>query len=311
MKWKVAVRFLSSTFNLWLDSRAPTMGAALAYYTVFSVTPLLIIVVAVASLLFGHEAATGQLAQEMRSAFGTPVADALQTLVDNNHKSGNGVLRAVTGVIILLFVASGVFAELQGSLNAIWGVEAKPNRGFLGVVRDRFLSFTMVLGTAFILLASLVLTALLSALALYWTPVSLPGGVLLWEGLNALISFAVISLLFALIYKVLPDAKIGWGAVWIGAVVTALLFTVGKHLLSVYVVYSGVTTAYGAAGSLVLILLWVYYSAQIFLFGAAFTRVYTEERFHQPVRPTANAVRIRESNDARESSGPHPVGQPL
>ena len=191
----------------------------------------------------------------------------------------------------MLLGAAGFFGQLQDALNTIWKVEPKPDRGWLAVLRERFLPFTMVLGTGFLLLMSLVLSAALEALGEFLTPEAMPGGAWLWRRLNLLVALAVVTLLFALIYKYLPDVRIAWGDVWVGAVVTAVLFTLGKYLIGLYLGRSGVSSTYGAAGSLVLILLWVYYSSQVFLFGAEFTRIYAIRR-GSPVMPSANALPV-------------------
>ncbi|MBC7856226.1 MAG: YihY/virulence factor BrkB family protein [Pirellulaceae bacterium] len=276
-------------FTLWEQSRSATMGAALAYYTLFSIPPLLVIALAAASLVFGQEAATGQMAAELEKIFGEDVAAAMQSTVRNDQQTGGGPLAMVIGVAVLLFGASGVFGELQTSLNTIWQVQPKPGRGVLGIIKDRFLSFTLVLGTCFLLLVSLVLSTALSVVAAWWTPESVPGGTYLWQGIHAVVGFGVVTLLFAFIYRFLPDANIRWSEVWVGSAVTALLFLAGKQILGIYLAQKGVTSSYGAAGSLVLMLIWVYYTAQVFLFGASFTRVYA---LHHGGRgePMENAV---------------------
>ncbi len=299
---------LKATYNAWSDAKASEMGGALAYYTVFAVSPLLLISIAVATWLLGPEAAQARFNEELTATVGKPVADAIQSILVHAQGFGSGVLATVIGVVTLLFGASGVFGQLQESLNTIWGVEPKPGRGIRGLIRDRFLSFTMVLGTAFLLLVSLVISTALAALGHLLQPA--PGvGAWVWQVVHALISFGIITLLFALIYKVLPDATIGWRDVWIGAVLTAALFTIGKYLLGLYLARGSVTSGYGAAGSLVLILVWVYYSSQILLFGAAFTRVYAD-RYGSHVRPTPNAVAVTPEAQARQGRPrAQPVGQ--
>jgi membrane protein len=205
-------------------------------------------------------------------------------------------------VVVLLFGASGVFVELQTALNAIWMVQPKPDRGLWGILQDRFLSFTMVLGTCFLLLASLLVTTALAALASLWTPASLPGGTWLWQGLNALVSLAVITALFALLFKYLPDAFVAWQDVWLGAAVTAVLFLIGKHLLGLYLGWAAITSTYGAAGSVLAILLWVYYTAQIFLFGAAFTRVHAQEAGRR-VQAAPNAMLVKQYKPEAQARG--------
>ena len=274
--------------TLWNEARAPTFGASLAYYTAFSLAPLIFLVLGLAALILGPDAARGQLAQELKMTVGATVAHATQEVVDqSNQTPASGPLAVGFSILMLLFGASGVFLELQLALNAIWMVEAKSDRGMWGLVQDRFLSFTMVLGTCFLLLASLLVTAGLAALARFWTPASL-SGIWFWQALNGLVSLTVITLLFALLFKYLPDAKVAWQDVWLGAMATAVLFLIGRQLLAVYLGWVATTSTYGAAGSILALLLWVYYTAQIFLFGAAFTRIHAEDRGRNIV-PSANA----------------------
>lgn len=271
------VRFVNDAYTAWSDAKAPTLGAALAYYTAFSIAPFLVIALAVAGMVFGAQAANEQIAGEVEDIVGPTASVAIQDMLKNAEENPTtGTWATIFGFALLLFTASGVFAELQNALNTIWHVQPAPSAGFMATIRKRFLSFTMVLGACFILLVSLVVTAALEALAKFWTPAALPGGFYLWLAINHAVSLSVITLLFAMIYKYLPDVNINWREVWAGALTTAALFVVGKHLLGVYLGRSGVASAYGAAGSLVLLLLWVYYSAQIFLFGASLTYVYAQ-----------------------------------
>ena len=294
---KQFVQMAKEAFTLWEQSRAATMGAALAYYTLFSIPPLLVIALAAASLVFGQEAATGQLAAELEKVVGQDVAAAMQGMVQQDQQAGGGPLAMVIGVVVLIFGASGVFGELQTSLNTIWQVQPKPGRGIWGIIKDRFLSFTLVLGTCFLLLVSLVISTGLSVVAAWWTPESVPGGTYLWQGINALVSFGVVTALFAFIFRFLPDAQIRWQDVWTGAIVTAVLFLAGKQILGLYLAQKSVTSSYGAAGSLVLLLIWVYYTSQIFLLGAAFTRVYAL-RHGCRGEPTENAERLASPSPA-------------
>ena len=276
----------------WMNDQAPTLGAALAYYTVFSLAPLLIIAIAIAGLVFGHEAAQGQIFDQLRGLLGEASAKSMQDMVQNaNAKPATGVVATLIGVMTLLFGASGVFGQLQTSLNAIWDVEPKPGRGILGIIQDRILSFGFILVVGFLLLVSLLLTAAI-ALVAQWFGGMVPGMETLVQILNSILSLSVITLLFAMIFKFLPDAKIAWHDVWIGAFITAVLFTVGKLALGLYLGKSGVTSSYGAAGSLIALLLWVYYSSQILFFGAEFTQVYAN-RFGSHVAPADNAMAVR------------------
>jgi membrane protein len=285
---------LKKTASEWMEDDAPSLGAALAYYTVFSLAPLLIIAIAIAGLVFGQEAAQGQIFEQLKSLLGEATGKAMQDLVQSaNAKPATGVAAALIGVVTLLFGASGVFGQLQTSLNAIWNVQPKPGRGILGIVQDRILSFGFILVVGFLLLVSLLLTAAI-ALVAQWLGGVFPGTETLAHILNFVLSLALITLLFAMIFKFLPDAKIAWHDVWIGAFITALLFTIGKFALGLYLGKSSVASSYGVAGSLIVLLLWVYYSSQILFFGAEFTQVYAN-RFGSRVAPADNAVPVGQS----------------
>jgi len=299
MNPKAIYHLLKDTFGEWSEDKAPRLGAALAYYSVFSIGPLIILTIGVASLIWGAEAAQGQVVNEIEGTVGEPVAGALEQMLAHGHESGWGTGATILGIITLLFGASGVFGQLQDALNTVWKVAPKPGRGLWGIVSDRFLSLTMVLGTGFLLLVSLVLTAALSALGSSVAQ-ALPGAAIIWQIVNQVVAFAVVTLLFAMIFRFLPDARIAWRDVWIGAVITAALFSVGKFLLGWYLGREGVTSGFGAAGSLVVILLWVYYSSLILLFGAEFTYVYAK-RFGSGAKPTSNAVPL--TGDARIRQG--------
>jgi len=262
---------LKEAGSAFIEDKAPRLGAALAYYTIFSLAPLLVIVLAVAGFLFGKEAASGQVKGEVESLVGEDGGKAVEQMVASADQPQTGTLATVVGVVMILFGAAGLFGQLQDALNTIWGVQPKPGRGVMGVIRDRFLSFTMVLGTAFLLLVSLVVSAALSAVGSYLGAWGASG---LGHALEVVVSFVVIMALFGMIYRFLPDAKIAWKDVWFGAAVTAGLFTVGKVLIGLYLGKTGTASAYGAAGSLAVLLIWLYYSSQIFLFGAELTKAY-------------------------------------
>jgi len=258
----------------WRDDYAPSMGAALAYYTTFSAAPLILIVVSVAGLVFGQEAARGEIFAQLRGMIGEQGAVAVEGLLQSVAKPKDGVLATIVGIVVLLVGATTVFAELQDALDRIWRAPARTRSSSLWtLIRARVLSFGMILGIGFLLMVSLVVSAALSALGNWWAPV-FGGWELLLQGVNLLVSFMLITVIFALIYKVMPRARVEWRDVWIGAAVTALLFSVGKSLIGLYIGRSGITSGFGAAGSLAVLLVWVYYSAQIFLLGAEFTRVY-------------------------------------
>ena len=284
---------LRDAFYAWIDDKAPALGAALAYYTVFALAPLLIIVIAIAGLAFGREAAQGQILSQIEGLVGEQGGRAVQAMLENARQPGPGIVASAVGLITLIVASTGVFAQLQDSLNTIWRVTPKPGRGILGIIRDRLLSFLMVIVAGFLLLVSLVLSAALAALGKFFSYL-LPVPEAVLHGVNFVVSFAVITLLFAAIYKVLPDAKISWSDVWIGAAVTSLLFSLGKFMIGLYLGKGSVASAYGAAGSLVIILVWVYYSAQILLYGAEFTAVYAI-RYGSRIVPTENAVALNPS----------------
>jgi membrane protein len=282
------------TASEWMEDDAPSLGAALAYYTVFSLAPLMTIAIAIAGFFLGKEAAQGQIFDELRGLLGAEGGKAVEEMVQSaNAQPTAGVVATIISVIMLLFGASGVFGQLQASLNAIWGVKAKPGRGVLGMIKDRLLSFGFILVVGFLLLVSLLLTAGMALMA-DWMGGLMPGSEALAYILNIVLSLSMITLLFATIFKFLPDAKIAWHDVWIGAFLTALLFTIGKFALGIYLGKSGVASSYGAAGSLIVLLLWVYYSSQILFFGAEFTQVYAN-RFGSRVAPADNAVAVQQS----------------
>lgn len=273
MNIKTILDLVKETFLEWNKDKASRLAAALAYYTVFSLAPLLIIVIAIAGSVFGEEAARGEIVGQIQGLVGRDGAQFIETAIENVSKPEKGTIASVISLVVLLFGASGVFAELQDALNTIWEVQPKPGLGLLGFIRSRFLSFTMVLGIGFLLLVSLVVSTALTALINFFGNL-LPGIDFLWQLANFILSFVVTTLLFGLIYKVLPDVKIAWGDVWIGATITSVLFSLGRFLLGQYLGNSSFGSTYGAAGSLVVILVWVYYAAQILFFGAEFTEVY-------------------------------------
>ena len=293
---------IAEAANKWSADRAPRLGAALAYYTLFSIVPLLVIVIAIAGFVFGQEAAEGYLIDQMGGLVGERSAKAIQDMVENARQPRTGRLATIIAVATLLLGASGVFGQLQDALNTIWEVKPKPGRGLVGLIRDRFLSFVAVLGTGFLLLVSLVLSAGLAAIGHAMSGL-LPAPEFVLQALNFLVSIAIITAMFAMIFKYLPDVTIRWSDVSIGATVTALLFTVGKFAIGLYLGKSDVASIYGAGGSLVILLVWVYYSSQILLFGGEFTAVYAN-RYGSRIRPTANAVPATEAERANQGMAP-------
>jgi len=296
---KKIFELVRDTFKDWSEDKCARLGAALAYYTMFSLGPLLVIVIAIASLIFGEEAARGQVVNTIGGLVGSDRAALIQEVMNNANKGGGSIIATVIGIITLLFGAAGVFGQLKDALNTIWEVQPKPGAGIMGMLRERFLSFTMVLGTGFLLLVSLVLNAAVSALSNFLSD-ALPGSDFLWQIVNLIVTIGVITLMFALLYRFLPDVKIAWSDVWIGAAVTAILFTIGQFALGLYLGSGSIGSAWGGAGSLVIILVWIYYSAQILFLGAEFTQVYTN-RYGSRVRPKEYAEAVTE--DARAQQG--------
>ncbi len=260
----------------WIDDYAPSMGAALSYYTVFSLAPLLLIVVSVAGLVFGEEAVRGELFGQLQGLMGKEAATAVQGLLASVSKPAQGIVGTVIGIALLLFGATTVFGELQDSLDRIWRAPARAKAGGAwGLLRARLLSFGMIMGLAFLLMVSLVLGAVLAALGKWWGPL-FGGWEMLLQAVNLIVGFGLTTVVFAMIYKLMPRVSVQWHDVWLGAAVTAFLFTVGKFLIGLYIGKSGVASGFGAAGSLVIVFIWVYYSAQIFFVGAEFTWVYAQ-----------------------------------
>jgi membrane protein len=270
--FKSSWELLKDTGASWSNHDAQRLGAALAYYTVFAIAPLFIIVLAVAGLVFGEDAARHRLFNELRTLVGDQGGRAVEAIVAAGNRPKTGTLATVIAGVTLLIGAAGVFVQLQGALNTVWDLRREPGKAVRRFIKLRLLSFAMVLAIGFLLLVSLVISAALTAVQAYMSHL-LPQQAL-WQIVNTAFSLVVVTLLFAMIFKVLPDARIAWRDVWIGALLTAVLFSLGKFLLGLYLGRSSLTSVYGAAGSLVVLLIWVYYSSQILLFGAEFTRLY-------------------------------------
>lgn len=270
------VRILKDAAAGWIDDRASSMGAAIAYYTAFSMAPLLLIVIAVAGLVFGEAAARGAVIEQIAGLIGERGAEAVQAVLAGAHAHGGGVLSAIIGIGTLIVGATTVFSELQSDLDRIWKVDTQSG-GLRNTIRARLLSFGLVLGMGFLLMVSLVVSAAIAAVGRFLGE-SFPGEETLLQLFNTVFSFAVITLLFALIYKILPRAQVGWNEVWTGGLFTAALFSIGKLLIGLYLGKAVPASSFGAAGAFVVLLLWIYYSAQIFLFGAELTYHYTQRR---------------------------------
>ena len=289
----------------WLDDYAPSMGAALSYYTVFSLAPLLVIVISVAGLVFGADAVRGAVFAQIDGLMGAEAAKAIQELLRSVSKPSTGILGTVLGVVVLLIGATTVFGELQDALDRIWRAPARAtSSGLVTLVRTRLLSFGMILGIAFLLMVSLVAGAGIAALGTWWGG-WFEGWEMLAQIINSVVGFLMTTAVFAMIYKLMPRVRVSWGDVWVGAVVTALLFTAGRFLISLYIGKTGIASGFGAAGSVAVVFVWVYYSAQIFLVGAEFTWVYAQ-RFgsrRDHAEPTAEDARIAPPIPERGTAG--------
>lgn len=281
MKW---IEILKETGRSFVADKAMRLSAALAYYSIFSLGPLLIVAISMAGTIFGEKAARGAVKAELTGSIGPEAAEAVQEMIKGINASGKSGLMAIVGFGILLLSASGVFAQLKDAMNTVWNIRPKEGRGILALAWDRLLSLTMVLVIGFLLLVSLVLSATVNATVNWLGPV-LPVHPVMFLMLNAVISLAVVTLLFAMIFKILPDADIRWRDVWEGAFITSCLFALGKYLLAIYLSHQGGKSAYGAAGAFILVLSWVYYSANILLLGAEFTEVLARHRGRR-IEPT-------------------------
>ena len=305
-------RLLKTAGQAWLDDYAPSMGAALAYYTAFSLAPLLLIVISIAGLVFGADAARGEIFGQLRSTMGDSAAAGIESLLASVSKPSEGITATVIGVVVLLVGATTVFGELQDALDRIWRAPARVGgSGLWQLLRARLLSFGMIFGIAFLLMVSLVLGAGMAALGKWWGG-AFAGWEVLAQVLNALASFALTAAVFAFIYKLMPRVKVEWHDVAVGALMTALLFTVGKTLIGLYIGKTGVASGFGAAGSIVIVLVWVYYSAQIFLMGAEFTWVYAHAFGSMKATPAqAPAASAVPSREAALQDTQIPVTRPL
>lgn len=290
--WKL----LKTIFLKWLDDDPFQSAAALSYYTLFSLAPLLVIAIAVAGFVFDREAAQNQILSTIQGLIGYDSAQAVQAMVQNaSNRPETGMFSTLLGGMFLLFGAGGVVGQLQATLNMIWGVKAQSDHGVHDFIRKRFISFAMVLGVGFLLLVSLAVSAFISGFTRFIG--DLFEVAVIVELLDVIISFGFVTFLFAMIYKFLPDVEIQWKDVWVGAALTSILFTIGKFLIGFYLGTSGVTSVYGAAGSLITILLWVYYSALIFFWGAEFTQVYSSH-YGSGVIPAINVESYATASEA-------------
>jgi membrane protein len=290
-----------TTVTGFIADDALSRGAAIAYYTVTSMAPVLLIVIAIAGFVFGTEAAQGAIVEQLSGMMGAQSAEMVQSMIQSAGNRGAGTIATIVGIVALLITASGVFGEMQAALNVIW--KAEPKEGTVSrLVRARLASLGLVVTLGFLLMVSLVVSAALKALDT-WLNGIMPGLHLIFQALGFLVSLLIIAVLFGAVYKVLPDKKLTWRDVAVGAISTAILFTIGKFLISLYIGSSAVASSYGAAGALIVILIWIYYSAQIFLLGAEFTKAYATTHGSQRTDPSSNAVhpeigRLKQELDA-------------
>jgi membrane protein len=275
--WWVMKRALAG----WWDDNVPRLGASLAYYTLFALSPVLLVATAIAGLVFGPDAVRGEIVGQIQGLVGRQGAEAVQAMLENAARPSSSIPATIIGLVTLFLGATGAFLELQTALNAIWRVKPRPGANVRDFVVQRLISFGLVVGVGFLLLVSLLVSAALAALSRYLGRI-FPALTAFWEAGNVLVSLFVITLLFAMVYKILPDVRLRWRDVWIGALVTAGFFSIGKQLIGLYLGTSSVASSYGAAGSVVVLLVWVYYSAQVVLLGAEFTRFYVERFRGQP-----------------------------
>ncbi len=292
--------FLLDVINKFIDDKCPKLGAALSFYTIFSLAPLLIIAISVAGLIFGEKAASGQIVGEIKDIVGPESAVLIQNALKKVSFSAANIIAIVMSLVTMIIGSTVVFVELQDSLDMVWKVKPKPGRSLIkGLLMDRIKSFSIVLGTGFLLLVSLIISALISALSSYINEklVSIP--VFLLDSIDIVISVGIIFILFGMIFKGLPDVELEWKHVWVGSIVTAVLFALGKYLIGLYIGQSTLGSTYGAASSLVVLLLWIYYSAQILFLGAEFTQVFAE-KLGEGIKPTKNFMKYHDQSLALE-----------
>jgi membrane protein len=272
------VRLLMEAAKQWFSDNTFEIGAAMAFYALFSISPLIVLTIAVAGLILGKEAAEGGIAEQLGNILGPNIAQTIQNTLSYAYQTGSGTLATIVSIVLLLFGAAGFFSELQRGLKRIWGLTPKRGFGIWGFVRDRFWSFLTVLGLCLLGLLSLMANAAFSIMAELLPKVQISSRLSLWYGLTHLVSFAFVALAIAIVFRLLPDARIAWRSIWIGAAISAALFILGNYLIGLYLHLSDITSAYGASGSLVALMLWIYYSVQILLFGAEITQVYAQSR---------------------------------
>jgi membrane protein len=303
-QWKQVWEAIKESFSGFSDHKVPKLSASLAYYTVFSLGPLLIVIIFICSIFLGREAVEGTIYGQIQGFVGADAAKQIQDIIKNASISGKGGLAATIGIITLLIGATSIFGEIQDSINSIWGLKAKPKLGIMKLLMSRLLSFGMIASLGFLLLVSLAATSVVEGIGNRLKALLPDVTVVLFYIINLVLTLAVVSVLFAIIFKVLPDAKIKWKNVWAGAIATGILFMIGKFAISFYIGKSNVGSTYGAAGSLVILLIWIYYSSMILYFGAVFTKVYALKKGVQ-IEPNQYAVTVVEE---QKETGKRPIG---
>lgn len=303
-QWKQVWEAIKDSFSGFSDHKVPKLSASLAYYTVFSLGPLLIVIIFLCSIFLGREAVEGTIYGQIQGFVGADAAKQIQDIIKNASISGKGGVAATIGIITLLIGATSVFGEIQDSINSIWGLKAKPKLGIMKLLMSRLLSFGMIASLGFLLLVSLAATSLVEGVGNRLKAMLPDVTVVLFYVINLVLTLAVVSVLFAIIFKVLPDAKIKWNNVWAGAIATGILFMIGKFAISFYIGKSNVGSTYGAAGSLVILLIWIYYSSMILYFGAVFTKAYALKKGIE-IEPNHYAVTVVEE---QRETGKKPVG---
>ena len=291
-RFKTVFGFLKEVMSDFMDDKVLKYSASLSYYTVFSIAPILIIIISIAGLFFGREAVTGQIFGQIKGLVGADAAAQIQAMIANTHRSGNTVLASIISVIVLVFGATGIFGEIQDSINSIWGLKSKPKTGILKVVINRLISFSLIISLGFVSMVALLLNAIVDVISTRLGQIFPGAGVYFVQVTNYVLSFIIITFMFAVIFKVLPDAKIKWRDVIRGAMLTAVLFIIGRYLIGLYIGQSNVASVYGTAGSIVVILVWVYYTAVILYFGAEFTKIYSI-KYGSKIMPNDYAVWIK------------------
>jgi membrane protein len=291
--WKSMVRVLKDAFNGFIDHKVLKLSGALAYFTIFSLAPMLIVIIFCADIFYGREAVEGTVFGQIKGFVGAPAAAEIQDIISKASLSGKATVTGLLGFIALTIGATTVFAEIQDTINSIWGLKAKPKKGWLKMLLNRLLSFSVVVSLGFLLLVSLIITGLAEAFSNRLLHIFPNVAVIIIYSFNLLLTFGIVTLLFAIIFKLLPDAEIMWRDVFTGAMVTAILFMAGKFAISYYISTSDIGTAYGTAGSFVIILLWIYYSSIILYFGAEFTKAYSAA-YGRVIRPSKYAVWVKQ-----------------